>query len=107
MIILRRPGSGLPIDSKVFRPIIIGDPNVIFLKCLRSADKCHGIWPSRPIMPLLAIATINDIFIRIFIVFLAFNCVDITTTCKTAAEFIKDCCIYSQTRYILRVGVAQ
>ena len=33
---LVRPGSGLPIDSKVLRPITTGLPMVSALKCLRS-----------------------------------------------------------------------
>src|SRR5580658_8055216 len=53
----RRPGSGLPIESKVRRPISSGLPSVTDLKCCRSSGRCQGNSPPRPITPLSAIAT--------------------------------------------------
>ena len=52
-----RPGSGRPMESQVFRPMMIGCPLVSLLKSFRSSGKCHGSWPSRPMTRLLAIAT--------------------------------------------------
>ncbi len=49
----RRPGR----DSKVFRPIIIGNPMVVFLNKRSSSGMCHGILPFLPITRFLAIAT--------------------------------------------------
>src|ERR1700683_4381192 len=54
---LRLPGSALPIDSKVRRPISTGLPNVTTLKYFRSSGRCQGRAPSRPITPLSAMAT--------------------------------------------------
>src|SRR6185369_15026951 len=47
--IVVRFGSGLPIDSNVFRPITTTWPVVIFLNHLKSSGKCHGIFPAAPI----------------------------------------------------------
>src|SRR5437899_1015937 len=41
--IVMRFGKGLPMDSKVFRPIMITWPMVIFLNHLKSSGKCQGI----------------------------------------------------------------
>ena len=41
-------GKALPIDSKVFRPIIMALPDVTFLKKLKSLGKCHSNWLSLP-----------------------------------------------------------
>src|SRR6266404_6351143 len=38
-----RLGSGLPMDSKVLRPITMTWPVVIFLNHLKSSGRCHGI----------------------------------------------------------------
>ena len=38
-----RFGSGLPMDSKVLRPITTTFPVVIFLNHLKSSGRCHGI----------------------------------------------------------------
>ena len=38
-----RLGNGLPMDSKVFRPITITLPVVICLNHLKSSGRCHGI----------------------------------------------------------------
>ena len=58
---LVRPGSGRPIDSKVFRPITTGFPIVTCLKYFKSDGRCHGSWLSTPMMPLSARATINAV----------------------------------------------
>ena len=60
---LVRPGKGLPIESKVLRPIIIGLAIVIDLKCFKSSGKYHGSELSTPITPFLLTATINEILI--------------------------------------------
>src|SRR5262245_44575872 len=44
-----RLGSGLPMDSKVLRPITTTWPVVIFLNHWKSSGKCHGILPPAPI----------------------------------------------------------
>src|SRR6266511_4269716 len=41
--IVSRPGSGLPMDSKVLRPITTTFPVVNFLNHLKSSGRCHGI----------------------------------------------------------------
>ena len=55
--ILRRLGNGLPMESKVFRPIKMVLFRVSFLKCLRSFGKRHGKSLSTPITRLLEKAT--------------------------------------------------
>jgi hypothetical protein len=52
-----RPGSGLPIDAYVFRPMMTAWPSVSCLKCFRSSGRRHGSCPPRPITRLAAIAT--------------------------------------------------
>src|SRR5882724_10030848 len=47
-----RLGNGLPMDSKVFRPMTITWPVVIFLNQLKSSGKCHGILFPAPITRL-------------------------------------------------------
>ena len=42
MTMFGRPGSGLPIDAQVLRPMITGFPSVSALKRLRSVDRCQG-----------------------------------------------------------------
>src|SRR5699024_5111465 len=59
--ILRRFGSGLPIDSNVFLPITTALPVVSSLKYFKSFGKCHGIALLIPITLLLPIATSNEI----------------------------------------------
>src|SRR4051812_37257783 len=59
-----RPGSGLPMDSKVLRPMTTGLPSVMPLNRLRSSGRCHGSALSRPITPLSAAATTRVISIR-------------------------------------------
>ena len=39
---LRRLGSGFPMDSKVFRPMMTGCPLVVSRNLLRSSGSCHG-----------------------------------------------------------------
>ena len=51
-----RPGSGLPIDWKVLRPMIIGLPQVRSRKRLRSVLSRHSSWLSWPMTPLSATA---------------------------------------------------
>ena len=61
---IRRPGNGRPIESKVFRPMTIGLPSVTALKRRISAGRCHGIAPALPITRLRARAatrTINGV----------------------------------------------
>ena len=61
-----RPGSGLPIERKVLRPITTGLPMVMARKCTMSDLSRHGSPLSRPITPFSASAatrvmgTIND-----------------------------------------------
>src|SRR5688572_31252367 len=57
----RRPGSGLPIDSQVRRPMMTGWPIVTRLKYARSAGRRHGSRLSRPMTPLRALATTSDL----------------------------------------------
>ena len=59
--ILRLLGSGLPIQSKVERPIITEEFIVFSLKNCRSFFKFHGIEPSLPITLFLERAAINTI----------------------------------------------
>src|SRR5712672_2569091 len=47
-----RLGSGVPMDSKVLRPITITWPVVIFLNHLKSSGKCQGILLPAPITRL-------------------------------------------------------
>src|SRR5437763_1101632 len=47
-----RFGSGLPMDSKVFRPITTTWPVVIFLNHLKSSGRCQGILFPAPITRL-------------------------------------------------------
>ena len=57
----RRPGSKPGRLSKVLRPITIALPIVSALKRLRSAGRCHGSLPSRPMIPFCARATTSVI----------------------------------------------
>ena len=57
---LCRPGSGLPIESQVLRPMTMGLPSVSALKRLRSSGRCHGNRPSRPIAPRSSVATMIE-----------------------------------------------
>src|SRR5437868_1064074 len=50
--------SGLPIDSKVLRPMTMTWPVVIFLNHLKSSGKCHGILFCEPMTRLRDIAAI-------------------------------------------------
>jgi hypothetical protein len=52
-----RPGRTLGRLSNVLRPITIALPMVSALKRLRSAGRCHGSVPPRPITPFCARAT--------------------------------------------------
>src|SRR5437773_11918684 len=47
--IVVRFGSGLPMDSKVLRPITMTWPVVICLNHLKSSGRCHGILLPAPI----------------------------------------------------------
>src|SRR5215203_5262818 len=53
---LRRPGSGLPIDCQVFLPMTTGVPRVICLKRRRSSGRRTSRPPSRP-MPATRLMT--------------------------------------------------
>ena len=55
-----RPSRGLPIASKVLRPMISGWPMVSFRKRRRSLPSRHGSLPWHPITPLSAIATMRE-----------------------------------------------
>jgi energy-coupling factor transporter ATP-binding protein EcfA2 len=57
-----RPGSGLPMASKVLRPMIMGLPMVTRLKYFRSAGICQGMPPSLPIARFSPMATTSEIF---------------------------------------------
>ena len=57
---LRRPGSALPIDSKVRRPMIIGFPIVIRLNRRKSSGRRHGRPPSAPTTLFAEAATIIE-----------------------------------------------
>lgn len=50
--IVVRFGNGRPMDSKVFRPITMTWPVVIFLNHLKSSGKCQGILLPAPITRL-------------------------------------------------------
>src|SRR5690606_27479165 len=54
---VRRPGSGFPIDSNVLRPITIACPIVVARKCLRSPGSRQGSPLSTPMTPPRARAT--------------------------------------------------
>ncbi len=60
IMMLHRFGKGLPIESKVFRPIRMVFPVVSFLKKAKSAGRCQGSPLSLPIKRLLSIATTID-----------------------------------------------
>ncbi len=60
MTTIRRPGSGRPIDSQVLRPITIEWPIVSCLNRFRSAAKCHGSRPSRPMTPFSDMAAMRE-----------------------------------------------
>src|ERR1039457_6194427 len=47
-----RFGSGLPMDSKVLRPMTMTWPVVIFLNHLKSSGRCHGMRLPAPITRL-------------------------------------------------------
>src|SRR3546814_8550087 len=51
-------------SSDLLRPMIIGRPIVSALKRLRSAGRCHGNFPSRPITPFSARASTSVIILR-------------------------------------------
>src|SRR5574343_398360 len=64
MTMLRRLGSGRPRDSQVLRPMMMGWPLVVSLKCFRSSGRCQGSAPRpsslvQPMMPLRAMATMS------------------------------------------------
>src|SRR5690554_7307200 len=54
-----RPGSGLPMESQVLRPIMMGLPMVACLKYLRSPGRYHGRLLFRPITRFRDMATIK------------------------------------------------
>src|SRR5262245_32941779 len=56
----RRPGSGRPIDSYVWRPMMIGCPMVNALNRAMSAGSLQGSDPSRPITPFSDTATMRE-----------------------------------------------
>jgi hypothetical protein len=58
-MMLRRPGRGRPMDSKVLRPMMTGQPRVVRLKNLRSSGRCHSRALSLPMAPLRATAAIR------------------------------------------------
>src|SRR5215470_9715632 len=53
-----RLGRGFPIDSKVFRPITMTCPVVIFLNHLKSSGRCQGMVLRKPMTRLRDIAAI-------------------------------------------------
>ena len=55
-----RPSRGLPMASKVFRPMISGWPMVSFRKRRRSLPSRQGSLPPRPMTPFSAIATMRE-----------------------------------------------
>src|SRR6266508_3123952 len=59
--IVSRSGSGLPMDSKVLRPITTTLPVVSFLNHLKSSGRCHGILFSAPMtrFSLMAAMALN------------------------------------------------
>ena len=59
--ILVRLGKALPMDSKVFRPIMTECPVVSNLNCFKSAESFQSNWLSFPITPSNAVATIIEI----------------------------------------------
>src|SRR5450830_37257 len=59
MTILRRFGRGRPMESKVLRPMMIGWPEVVRLKCARSSGKCQGRVLLMPMPCLLSVATMT------------------------------------------------
>jgi hypothetical protein len=54
---LRLLGRGRPMESYVLRPITMGWPVVVRLKKARSAGKCQGRVPPRPMIPDGVMAT--------------------------------------------------
>src|SRR3989344_3916788 len=71
MIIFFLLGSGFPIDSKVFLPIITGLPEVIVLNLFKSAESFHGNLLLIPITLFFPIAAINEIIIFKILLFFA------------------------------------
>lgn len=61
MMIFLLPGSGPGSEEKVFLPMMIGWPMVVFLKKISSSGICHGVALSRPITLLAAMAAIRII----------------------------------------------
>src|ERR1019366_6465005 len=56
--IVVRFGSGLPMDSNVYRPMTMTWPVVVFLNHLKSSGKCHGMRLPAPITRLSDMAAI-------------------------------------------------
>jgi hypothetical protein len=54
-------GSGSRIESNVLRPITTVCPVVSFLKCFKSAGRCHGSAPLSPITPFTSMAIMSEI----------------------------------------------
>ena len=54
-------GKGRPMNSWVFRPMMMWWPIVRDLKSFNSAGRCQGTAPSRPITRLRDMATIREI----------------------------------------------
>src|SRR5450830_883704 len=60
MTILRRFGKGRLIESKVLRPMMMGWPEVVRLKCARSSGRCQGRVLLMPMPRRLSVATMTD-----------------------------------------------
>jgi hypothetical protein len=61
------PGSGLFTDANVFRPIITGMAQVVFLKNFRSFGKCQSNWLFLPMALLVLTATMSAIMLLKYI----------------------------------------
>src|SRR3989344_9306125 len=60
MTMLRRPGSGRPMESQVLRPMMTGQPSVVRLKNFRSSGRRHSRALSLPMAPLRATAAMSE-----------------------------------------------
>ena len=62
---LKRPGSALPMESNVLRPISRAPPMVTRLNQRKSSGRCQGIAPFSPMTRLRAMATMAFIVVGV------------------------------------------
>ncbi len=94
MTMCGRPGSIPGRLSKLLRPMIIGLPMVVVLKCLRSAGRCQMSVLFLPMTLFSAMATIADkvgfILLMTFVIpFLSFPCKRESLWCGERSSFLR------------------